>query len=145
MKNFIEKVKEKVVEEISAISAKSLRSLELTKLRTKLRDLEKEKNDKINELGKLVYDLFSRNDYDEQKIRGLFSTIKVTDNQIVTTENEIKRLQETPTTTGTTSIAVCECRSGLTSGQKFCSNCGKDVQTILAKAGETTEEIRNHL
>ena len=55
MKDFIEKVKEKVVEGISSISSKSYQSLELMKLRTKLRDLEKEKNDKINELGRLVY------------------------------------------------------------------------------------------
>ena len=142
MKDFIEKVKEKVVEGISSISSKSYRSLELIKLRTKLRDLEKEKNDKINELGRLVYDLFRRGDYSEQKIRDLFSTINVTDHQIVTTENEIKRVQETFATTGMTSIAVCECGAGLTSGQKFCSTCGKDVQTILTQAAQTTEDLK---
>jgi hypothetical protein len=141
MKDFIEKVKEKVVEGISSISSKSHRSLELMKLRTKLRDLEKEKNDKINELGRLVYDLFRRGDYSEQKIRDLFSTINVTDHQIVTTENEIKRVQETFATTGMTSIVVCECGAGLTNGQKFCSTCGKDVQTILTQASQTTEDL----
>ena len=142
MKDFIEKVKEKVVEGISCISSMSYRSLELMKLRTKLRDLEKEKNDKINELGRLVYDLFRRGDYSEQKLRDLFSTINVTDRQIVTTENEIKRVQETFATTGMKSIAVCECGAGLTSGQKFCSTCGKDVQKILTQAAQTTEDLK---
>ena len=128
MKDFIEKVKKKVIEGISSISSKSYQSLELMKLRTKLRDLEKEKNDKISELGRLVYDMFRRGDYSEQKIRDLFSIINVTDHQIVTTENEIKRVQETSATTGMTSIAVCECGAGLTSGQKFCSTCGKKTK-----------------
>ena len=144
MKDFIEKVKKKVIEGISSISSKSYQSLELMKLRTKLRDLEKEKNDKISELGRLVYDMFRRGDYSEQKIRDLFSIFNVTDHKIVTTENEIKRVQETSATTGMTSIAVCECGAGLTSGQKFCSTCGKDVQTILTQAqvAQTTEVLK---
>jgi hypothetical protein len=141
MKDFIEKVKEKVLEGIIFISTKSYRSLELMKLRTKLRDLEKEKNDKIKELGELVYDLFRGNNYDEQKVRGLFSTISVTEKQIVTTENEIKRMQKTAATTGLTSITGCECGAGLTSGQKICSTCGKDVQTMLTLATQKTEDL----
>ncbi|WAC07932.1 MAG: zinc ribbon domain-containing protein [Thermodesulfobacteriota bacterium] len=145
MKEFIERVKEKALEGINSLSSKSYRSLWLMKLRTKVMDLEKEKNDKINELGRLVYDLFRRDEYDEPKVRGLFSAISETEHQIVTTENEIKRLEEISATTGHTSMAACECGASLTSGQKFCSNCGKEVQTILTQADQTTEESREHL
>ena len=145
MQDLMEKVKGKVVEAISAISSKSLNSIALMELRTKLRNLEKEKEDTINELGRLVYDLLRRNDYNDQRIKDFYSSISLIERQIETIENEIKRRQEVSATKGMTSTAVCECGAGLTSGQKFCSTCGKDVQTILDQGGQTTEGFREHL
>lgn len=50
-------------------------------------------------------------------------------------------MQKTSATIGMTSIAECECGAGLTSMQKFCSTCGKDVQTIITIATQKTEDV----
>jgi|LQYC01.1.fsa_nt_gi hypothetical protein len=67
---------------------------------------------------------------------------KVTERQIVATENEIKKIQERSFSSDMSSIAVCECGAGLTVGQKFCGTCGKDVQAILSQAIKPAEDLK---
>ncbi len=139
MKEFFEKVKGKVDEGVSAISSKSKETIELAKLRSQLRALKKEKGEKINALGRLVYDKFRKDEYNEKSIREFYSGINELDRKIVDVENEIKNIQRM-SSTGV--IAKCECGTDIVLNQKFCASCGKDVREILTEAIKPTEGMK---
>lgn len=140
MKDFFEKVKGKVDEGVSAISSKSKETIELAKRRSQLRALKKEKGEKINALGRLVYDKLRNDEYSEESIREFYSEIDELDRKITGVENEIKQVQ---IMTSTGSVAKCECDTDLSSNQKFCASCGKNVKEILAEAMKPAEGMKH--
>lgn len=134
MKDFFEKVREKVDEGISTLSSKSREAIDMVKLRSHLRELERGKEEKINELGTLVYDLLRRDVYQEQEVREAYQHIVLLDHQIVSVQDEIRKAQAASTTV---SALSCDCGAAVGPDQKFCSSCGKDVQGIIAGAKPT--------
>jgi len=142
MPELFEKIKGKVDESISKISSKSKDTVELATLRSQLRNFEKEKNRKINELGSLVYDMLRRDSYDENNIKEFFSNIIQTDKNIVTLEHEIKKIQAHAEITKVNSMASCECGASFLINQKYCSVCGKHVSDIVDKTTIPSANIK---
>lgn len=142
MKDFFERVKDKVDEGISSITTKSKETIELAKLRNQLRQLEKEKDDKLKELGRLVYDMIRMDVYNEQKIKQFCPPIGEIDRQIVMTETEIRRIQEASSPGGGNYVAQCECGAGLTANQKFCASCGRDVSGLIDQIIKPSENSK---
>lgn len=142
MKDFFERVKDKVDEGISSITTKSKETIELAKLRSQFRQLEKDKDEKLKELGSLVYDMVRMDVFNEQKIKQVCPTIGEIDRQLVITETEIRRISEASSTGSEIFIAQCECGSGLTANQKFCASCGRDVSGLIAQVNKPTENTK---
>lgn len=142
MKDFFERVKDKVDEGISSITTKSKETIELAKLRSQLRQLEKEKEEKLKELGRLVYDMVRMDAYSEQKIIKYCPPIGEIDRKLVMTETEIKRIQEASSGGSGNYVAVCECGAGLMTNQKFCASCGRDVSGIIDQIKKPMENTR---
>lgn len=142
MPELFDKIKGKVDESISKISSKSKDTVELATFRSQLRNFEREKNRKINELGSLVYDMLRKDCYDEETIKEYFSNIIQTDKNIVTIEHEIKKIQAHAEIARANSVASCECGARLIINQKYCSVCGKNVSDIVAKTAIPAENIK---
>ncbi len=142
MKDFFERVKDKVDEGISTITTKSKEALELAKLRSQMRQLEKDKEEKISALGRLVYDMARMDAYSEEKINQFCQRLRETDRQLVLTETEIRRLQEPSLSEGGHFDGSCECGAGLTANQKFCASCGRDVSGLIDQIKKPTENSR---
>lgn len=134
MSDFLDKVKGKVDEGISKISSKSKEAIELAQLRNQLRHLGKEKEEKINQLGRLVYDMLRKEEYEEQKIKDFYPSINAIDRQIVNVEEEIKKIQEMSASADISIVARCECGAEITANQKFCASCGRDVKEVTMQA-----------
>jgi hypothetical protein len=143
MKDFFERVKDKVDESISSITTKSKETIELVKLRSQLRLLEKDKDEKLNELGRLVYDMVRMDVFNEQKIKQVCPTIGEIDRQLVITETEIRRISEASSTGSEIIIAQCTCGAGLTANQKFCAFCGRDVSGLIAQVNKSIENKKH--
>ena len=142
MKDFFERVKDKVDEGISTITTKSKETIELAKLRSQMRQLEKDKEDKLKELGRQVYDMVRMDVYNEQKIKQFCPPIGEIDRQLVMTEAEIRRIQEASSSGSGNYVAVCECGAGLMTNQKFCASCGRDVSGLIDQIKKPTENTK---
>jgi hypothetical protein len=143
MKDFFDKIKDKVDEGISSITTKSKETIELAKLRSQLRQLEKEKEEKLKDLGRLVYDMVRMDVYNEQKIKQFCPPIGEIDRQLVMTDAEIRRIQEASSAVGENYVAVCECGAGLMTNQKFCVSCGRDVSGIIDQIKKPMENTKS--
>lgn len=142
MKEFFDKVKDKVDAGISTITTKSKETIELAKLRSQMRQLEKEKDEKLKEFGRLVYDMVRRDAYNEQKIKEYCPIIGEIDRQLVAVETEIKKIHEASSSGIVNYVAVCECGSGLMANQKFCASCGLDVSALVNQIKNPVENAK---
>ncbi len=142
MKDFLDKIKEKVDEGISNVSSKSKEAVELARLRSDLRHLEKEKEETINKLGNIVYDMLRRDEYNEQKIRDFYPQVSAINRQIVEVENEMRKIQEMASPDRTNIDSVCVCGTGLIANQKFCASCGRDVSGQTSQQAKVFEGIK---
>jgi hypothetical protein len=142
MKDIFEKVKDKVDEGISSLTTKSKEAIELAKLRSQFRQLEKDKDEKLKELGLLVYEMVRMDIFSEQKIKQVCPAIGEIDRQLVMTETEIRRISEASSTGSAIFLGQCECGAGLTANQKFCASCGRDVSGLIAQFNKPTENAK---
>ena len=142
MKDFFDRVKDKVDVGISTITTKSKETIELAKLRSQLRQLEKEKEEKLKELGRLVYDMVRMDAYNEEKIKQFCPVIGELDRQLVAVEDEIKRIHEASQSRGVNYVANCECGAAILADQKFCASCGRDVSGLIDQIKKPTENIK---
>ncbi|MBM4139875.1 MAG: zinc ribbon domain-containing protein [Nitrospira sp.] len=142
MSDFLDKVKGKVDEGISKISSKSKEAIELAQLRNQLRHLGKEKEEKINALGRLAYDMLRKDEYNEQRLKELYLHINEVDRQIVNVEEEIKKVQAMSASEDIGIVARCECGAGITANQKFCASCGGDVKAVTMQPSAPQEVMK---
>ena len=141
MPDFFDKLKDKLDEGISTLSAKSKGAIELSKLRNQLRIQEKEKDDRLKDLGRLVYDMVRQDKYNPQEVSEFCQKIGEVDRQIVLVEEEIRKVQALSSQSGQESfITTCDCGAGLSANQKFCGGCGRDVSGLTAQADRPQEE-----
>lgn len=143
MADFFDKLKDKLDEGISTLSAKSKGAIELSRLRNQLRILEKEKDDRLRDLGRLVYDMVRLDKYHPQEVREFCLKIGEVDRQIVLVVEEIKKTQALSSQSGQESfITTCDCGAGLSAKQKFCGGCGRDVSALTLQPVLPAEETK---
>jgi hypothetical protein len=143
MADFFDKLKDKLDEGISTLSAKSKGAIELSRLRNQLRTLEKDKDDRLRDLGRMVYDMVRLDKYQPQEVSEFCRKIGDIDRQIVLVEEEIKRAQALSSQSGQESfIATCDCGAGLSANQKFCGVCGREVSGLTVQPEHSPDKSR---
>ena len=135
MSDFLNRMKGAVDKGVTAASVKFKESVEVVKLRTKLKNFSNEKNERILELGSIVYTLFKQGTLKDQgaRIEEKCGAIQDLDRKIQETENEMERIhRESEEFLGrsqgdSSTLIKCECGAVLKKEAKFCAFCGKNV------------------
>lgn len=127
MADFFDKVKQGISKGVSTASVKSKEMLEVTRLRSQINTVQRQKIGAIEELGNIVYTMFLKEGIDELRIKDKGSAILKIDNQIKNLENEIVQVQNKARESlgMVASIGKCVCGADLYEDTKFCGGCGK--------------------
>lgn len=151
MSDFFTKIKEGVDKGTNKIRVKSSTLFESNKIRNKIANLNRTKQDLLLELGVKVYKLKENNAFDLEQCTDLFERLDDIDTSIANKEDELKELlikQEQQL-----NADRCECGALLDNNVNFCCACGKkvtnaddDIQgnieedTLKQKYKDSTEE-----
>ena len=116
----VEKVKEGIGKGFETVSSRSRDLLEIAKVRRQIGKLQSEKDDAIEELGDLVYLMFTHETMNEEEIEAKCKPIEALDKDIKTLETKLKKLQSG-------SVTICDCGTSVPKAANFCLNCGKKM------------------
>ncbi len=138
MSDFLNRVKGVVNKGVTTASVKLKESVEIGKIDTKLKSLSSDKNERILELGNIVYTLFKQGTLKDQRTRieEKCGAIQDIDRKIQDAENEIMRVRkETEEFLGRTQSSFlsdikCNCGNMIKQGAKFCTSCGRNVSEL---------------
>ncbi len=129
MADFFEKVRREIDKGITTISAKSKEMLETTKLKSQIGTLQEQKRSALEELGNIVYVMFHKGAFDEERIKLKCEALAGLDKQIEEKDEELQRihLEAKQTLGGPNTVARCDCGAEIYEGAKFCRQCGKKL------------------
>jgi hypothetical protein len=95
MSDFFDKLKQGINKGVATVTVKSQEMVDLTKLKTQIITVQSQKKDALEELGNLVYTMYSENNYDEARAKEKVAALVKLDTQIKDLENEIVKVQNT--------------------------------------------------
>lgn len=139
MADFFDKIKQGVGKGITTVSVKSKEVFETTKLKGQIGTLQGQKREALEELGNIVYNLFLKGGFDEERInKGKCEAIAGLDRQIKEKEEELRQihLKAEEALGRPKAISICDCGAGIYEGSKFCGKCGKKVEGVAGKVEE---------
>lgn len=148
MADFFDKVKQGVGKGITTVSVRSKEMVETTRIKGQIGTFQGQRKIAIEELGNIVYTMFLKGGFDEERIKGKCEAIAGVDRQIKEKEEELTQIhlkaqQELgmPKT-----VSVCACGAPIYEDTKFCGKCGKKVEVLPRKIveEETTPAICPH-
>jgi len=138
MADFFDKVKQGVGKGITTVSVRSKEMLETTRIKGQIGTFQEQKRVAIEELGNIVYTMFVKTGFDEERIKQKCEAIAGIDRQIKGKEEELTQIhlkaqQELgmPKT-----VALCACGAPIYEDTKFCGKCGKKVEILPRKISE---------
>jgi len=148
MGDFFDKAKQSIGKGITKVSVKSKEMLETTKLKGQIGTLCERKKGALEELGNVVYIMFLKNTFDQERIKAKCEAIKVLDSQIKEKEEELKEIhRKADEALGKPKVvAVCGCGADIYEGAKFCAKCGKKIGEIAKQSEKmaVTEKVCSH-
>jgi flagellar biosynthesis chaperone FliJ len=102
--------------------------------KSQITDIQKQKREDLEELGNIVYTMFLKSAFDEQRVRNKSAAIATLDDQIKQQEKELAQIHaKAQEALGKPkAIAICSCGAEIYEGTKFCGRCGKRVEGNLA-------------
>jgi hypothetical protein len=95
MTDFFDKLKQGINKGVATVTVKSQEMVDLTKLKTQIITAQSQKRDALEELGNLVYTMYSEDNFDEAKAKEKVATIAKLDIQIKDLESEVVKVQDT--------------------------------------------------
>lgn len=139
MAGFFDKVVEGLNRGVSTVSEGSKLLVEKANLNTKIKDVEKEKNLIIHNMGVLVYNLYANGAVKIEQCEGMCNEIAALDQKISSLQQQLQLLESGKTSVpqyenvAATGAVIengvpCECGHINKEGSKFCAKCGKQLQ-----------------
>jgi len=116
----VEKVKVGIGKGLETVGSKSRELLEIAKIRRQIGKLQHQKDEAIEELGDLVYVMFTHETLDEEEVNAKCKPIETLDKDIKSLETTVRKLQSD-------AVVVCGCGTSIPKGANFCLNCGKKL------------------
>jgi NADH pyrophosphatase NudC (nudix superfamily) len=142
MTDFLETVKRGIEKGVATVGARSKEMLEVSQLRSQIRDVTDERRGKLEELGNIVHTMLARGALDEARLREKSQAIATLDAAIKQREEQIQaiqvRTQEIIGGAGTRQIGQCACGAPLLEGAKFCGGCGSPAAVAPPRAEESS-------
>lgn len=128
--NFFEKVKQGIGKGVTTVSVRSKEVFETTQIKSQISELQKRKGEALEELGNIVYTLFLKNEFNEERVRHRCAGIADLDRQIREKEEELRVIHaEAEERLGKpVAIGRCGCGAEIRAGSKFCGKCGRKVE-----------------
>lgn len=137
MAEFLDKLKKGIDKGLTTVTVKSKEMLETTQLRGQLRELQDQKRETLEELGNVVYTLFTQGTLDQEqgRVHEKCTALVTVDQKIREKEEEIRqvqlRAQQALGKSATPPVTQCKCSADLYEGTKFCASCGKPVEDVI--------------
>jgi NADH pyrophosphatase NudC (nudix superfamily) len=127
--DFFDKVKQSVGKGVTTVSVKSKEMLETSKLKLQIADIQKQKKNSLEELGNIVYTMYLKSAFDEQRFRDKSAAISALDEQIKQKESELDevRAKAQEALGKPKAVGICACGAEIHEGAKFCGNCGTKI------------------
>jgi hypothetical protein len=132
MGDLFHKVKQGIGKGVTTASVKSKEALETTKIKSQINGLREQKKALLEELGNIVYTMFLKGGFDEERVKGKCSGVAAVEDQITQKEEELREvhLKAQEALGKPKPITVCTCGEAVYEGTKFCGRCGKKVEAI---------------
>jgi hypothetical protein len=129
MGDFFQKVKQGIGKGVTTASVKSKEVLETTKIKSQINGLAEQKKALLEELGNIMYTMFLKGGFDEERLKTKSSAVAAVDDQIKHKEDELKEvhLKAQEALGRPKPITVCACGEAIYEGTKFCGKCGMKV------------------
>jgi len=129
MGDFFQKVKQGIGKGVTTASVKSKEVLETTKIKSQINGLAEQKKALLEELGNIMYTMFLKGGFDEERVKTKCSAVAAVDDQIRQKEEELKEvhLKAQEALGRPKPITVCACGEAIYEGTKFCGKCGMKV------------------
>jgi hypothetical protein len=133
MGDLFQKVKQGIGKGIATAGVKSKELLETTKIKSQINGLEDQKKALLEELGNIVYTMFIKGGFDEERLKTKCSAVAALDDQIKQKEEELREvhLKAEEALGKPKAITVCTCGETIYEGTKFCGKCGKELDIPL--------------
>ncbi|MGL4798385.1 MAG: hypothetical protein ACRCWY_03155 [Cellulosilyticaceae bacterium] len=130
MNDLFNKIKKNIDKSMTTVSVKSSTALEINKLKAAIKTFNTSIEQRKNELGGLVYNMYLEGAYDESKFAEIGETIKGLEVQIKEKEAEIEKVkeEENQILAKESGKLVCECGAAIEDEMLFCVECGKKVR-----------------
>jgi hypothetical protein len=128
--NSFEKIPEYLKKGVKIWVSKSKEQVEITKLKSETKDVQRLIESKFNTLGKKVFEMLNKNALNEKELRKDYKDILFLFKKITDLENAIKQIRfEILKATPETDIVICfKCDSINKPGSKFCVSCGSPIR-----------------
>jgi len=129
MVELFDKVKQGIGKGVTTVSVKSKEMLETTRLKGEVEALQQRKRGSLEELGNIVYTMFLRDSFNDERIKEKCKAIHGLDDQIKEKQDELAEIvAKTQELLGKPVIVSrCECGGEITAGAKFCVRCGSKI------------------
>lgn len=138
MAGFFDKVVEGLNKGVSTVSEGSKLLMEKANLNTQIKDVERDKNRLLQNMGTLVYNLHASGEIKIEQCVGMCSEVTAMDQKIIALQQQLQALevpktqpmQYAQTVVPSEPVAngvTCECGFANNEGAKFCAKCGKQI------------------
>jgi hypothetical protein len=133
MAPFFEDLKDAAADSLGDIVERGKSGLHLSRLRSQLRRLEKDKQEKYAELGEHVYRMIQSGALDSTPFIVERKALIAMDKQSDQLRAEIAEVEASDALEGGF-LTRCTCGQTLTADARFCRGCGKNVEAIVESA-----------
>lgn len=133
MADFFDKLRQGVEKGVTTVSVKSKEMIEVTKLNSQIAEILKQKKEALGELGNIVYTMYLKSAFDEERLRDKSAFISALDEQIKQKKSELTEIHtKAQEALGKPKVvATCACGAEIHEGTKFCGKCGAAVKLVL--------------
>lgn len=132
MRNFLEDLGKRLGETAESVTNKAGEAMEIQKLKSQIRTLERENDSDLAELGLAVYDQFKSGTEVGEEAAGLCEAIQSREESIAECLQKISDVK---------GDSQCEdCGKTVGKGMAYCPFCGHKMPEIVEEAAEAAEE-----
>ncbi len=133
MSSMFDDLKGRIAEGLSGVVDAGKTSLKVSALRSQVRKLERERQDRVTALGDRVYAMVQTTGINQQELATLCQPITSLDRQLADLQRQIAEI-ESSTRSDEAGSVHCTCGNILALDNRFCRGCGKNVEDIIRAA-----------